>query len=197
VAIDGTVIGTITTDATGSGRLVLSSRPKGPNQAPLPANFPASLAAGAKVTIGDNTAGDNLLSGTLAVPTPGRGEHRGDDGDHEEDENEINLAANLTGTTAATATAVFHSETEDGTTKSLFAVKVKGGHTGDVLAVAVDGVTVGSITIDANGNGSLAFSTSAKSTAVPFPANFPTTIGANSTITVGTILSGMLAAKVD
>ncbi len=64
VAIDGTVVGQITTDANGAGKLVLSSHPKG-NQQLLPADFPA-ITAGTSVTVGS-------LSGTFATPSDSAG----------------------------------------------------------------------------------------------------------------------------
>jgi hypothetical protein len=59
VAIDGTIVGQLTTDETGAGSLVLSSDPTG-TQELLPAGFPTNVSAGSTVTVG-------TLSGTLGV----------------------------------------------------------------------------------------------------------------------------------
>jgi trimeric autotransporter adhesin len=59
VAIDGTVVGQLTTDDTGAGSLVLSSNPTG-TQELLPTGFPTSVTSGSTVTVGS-------LSGTLGV----------------------------------------------------------------------------------------------------------------------------------
>jgi hypothetical protein len=61
VAIGGVTVGTLTTDSSGAGTLVLSSNPTGSQQA-LPSNFPTSIAAGTVVTVGS-------LSGTFATAT--------------------------------------------------------------------------------------------------------------------------------
>jgi hypothetical protein len=64
VSINGVVVGHLMTDATGAGMLVLSSK-----AGTLPANFPAMVAAGDKVTVGTAT-------GVLAA-----GGHQGEDED--------------------------------------------------------------------------------------------------------------------
>jgi hypothetical protein len=61
VAVDGTVVGQLSTDSTGAGSLVLSSNPQGSEQQ-LPTNFPTTIAAGSTVTVG-------TLTGTLAAET--------------------------------------------------------------------------------------------------------------------------------
>ncbi len=73
VAIDGTVVGQITTDSNGAGSLVLSSNPKNSNEQPLPADFPTTVTAGSTITVG-------TLSGTLA--TSEYGGHFGHFGRH-------------------------------------------------------------------------------------------------------------------
>ena len=76
---------------------------------------------------------------------------------HDEgDENEVNLTAQLTDTTGAvTGTAIFKSETEDGNTESKLVVTINGAAASTDIAVMIDGNTVGTISTDANGNGSL------------------------------------------
>jgi hypothetical protein len=61
VTIGGVTIGTLTTDSSGAGTLVLSSNPTGSQQT-LPSNFPTSIAAGTAVAVGS-------LSGTFATAT--------------------------------------------------------------------------------------------------------------------------------
>jgi hypothetical protein len=60
VVIDGTTVGTLTTDSTGAGTLTLSSNPSGTEQS-LPPNFPA-VSSGSTITVGS-------LSGTFATST--------------------------------------------------------------------------------------------------------------------------------
>jgi hypothetical protein len=185
VAINGTVVGQLNTDANGNGSLTFKSNPHGPNQSPFPANFPTSLATGDKVTVGTS------LSGTLAAASD-----HDDEGDHDHEGDEDNgtrLTADLTGSTSATAKVSYQTETEDGTTEASFSVKVHGAAANATLPVAIDGVVVGQVMTDANGNGSLVFSTHPHGSEVAFPADFPTSLAAGATVTVGTDLSGTLA----
>ena len=62
VIINSVTVGQITTDATGRGKLELSSTPHGTRELPLPANMPV-IAAGSTVQIGTE------LSGTFIDPT--------------------------------------------------------------------------------------------------------------------------------
>ena len=194
VSVGGVVVGTIMTDANGNGQLMFKSNPHG-NQVGFPANFPTNVAAGTPVTVGTD------LTGMLAVPSQG---HHGDndqgdnnqgdqgdddqgDHDHGEGEAQTRLTANLTGTGTATGTVSFTSETDDGVTNSKFTATVMGAAANSTLNVAINGVTVGTIMTDANGNGSLVFSTNPKGTQLPFPANFPTSLASGATVTIGTV----------
>ena len=68
------------------------------------------------------------------------------------------------------ANANFETETEDNGIKQRFRAQVKVGTPGTTVDVVVDGVTVGQITVDAQGRGQLLFSTDG---GAPFPADFP------------------------
>jgi hypothetical protein len=57
IDVNGTSVGTITTDATGAGKVTLS-------------DLSATVAAGSTITVVDST-GATVLSGTFAAPTPG------------------------------------------------------------------------------------------------------------------------------
>ncbi|MBX3403012.1 MAG: hypothetical protein KF699_06320 [Phycisphaeraceae bacterium] len=57
VRADGRLVGTITADGLGTGKLELRPTPDNPNEAPIPADFP-KLRAGAVITVGS-------MSGTL------------------------------------------------------------------------------------------------------------------------------------
>ncbi len=67
VTLDGVAVGQITTNAQGSGQIVISSNPQGP-QLPLPTNFPTGIASGTTVGVSD-TSGAVDLSGSLAAVT--------------------------------------------------------------------------------------------------------------------------------
>jgi large repetitive protein len=174
VAIDGTSVGQITTDANGNGSLTFKTDPHGPKQTAFPANFPATLIAGDKVTVGAD------LSGTLALPS-------------EATETHTHLIAALSSTTGGTATVNFESSTEDGVTHSTFKVNVNGAAANTTLNVSINGTVVGQVTTDANGNGSLIFSTNPQGpNQSAFPANFPATLLAGDKIAIGANLNGTL-----
>ena len=183
VAVDGTVVGQITTDDNGAGSLELSSNPDDSDEQQLPADFPTTIADGSAVTVG-------LLSGTLAVPTSiGGGCHGGDGGESDH----TRLSTPLTdSSSSATGGAVYSTHTYDGTTTTRFAVRVRGATADSTLDVAVDGTVVGQIMTDGNGNGSLVLSSDPKNAnEQPLPADFPT-VTDGSTVTVGS-LSGTMA----
>lgn len=58
VRVDGRVVGTVTADALGTGKLELRPTPDSPGELPIPSDFP-KLRAGAVVTVGS-------MSGTLS-----------------------------------------------------------------------------------------------------------------------------------
>ena len=142
-----------------------------------------TLAAGDKITIGTD-----YLGGSFAVATP-HGHH----GDFTVNRQGAKLTNSDT-TSTTKAFAEYTTATFNETTTSVFRVHVKGGKAGDVLDVKVNGVSVGSVTLNTDGVGKLVFSTNPKGSAVAFPANFPV-ITATTTITVqvGETLSGTLA----
>ncbi|HVU86018.1 MAG TPA: hypothetical protein VHD36_01775 [Pirellulales bacterium] len=184
VAVGGTDVGTITTDANGAGKLVLSSNPDS-NEQSLPANFPTTVTSGTAVTVG-------TLSGSLATPTNSGGGCGG--GEHGGLTDVTRLTATLTDpSSSATGTVSYKSgTTEDGTTVTRFKVTVTGATASTTLDVAVGGTVVGQITTDASGGGSLTLSSHPKnSNEQSLPSNFPTSITSGTAVTVGT-LSGTL-----
>jgi hypothetical protein len=182
VSVDGTIIGQITTDANGAGKLVLSSNPQGANEQQLPSNFPTTVAAGSTITVG-------TASGSLAAPTV-----TGDSGCGREQAG-TTLSAQLTDSgPSATGTAAYWTGTVDGTATTKFKVSVTGAMASSTLDVAVDGTVVGQITTDTSGAGSLVLSSNPQGSEQQLPTDFPITAAAGSSVTVGT-LSGTLAAS--
>jgi len=165
VAIDGTVVGQITTNANGNGRLIFSSRGRGSTET-FPDNFPTDLAAGVTVKIGDAT-------GELNSRFANSG-----------DADRIRLASFLSDPDSSVrATVNFSSETEDdGTTETKMVVKVAGADANTSLDVTIDGVTVGTITTNARGRGTLVLSSEDGT----LPATFPATFESGADVTVGT-----------
>jgi len=88
------------------------------------------------------------------------------------------------------------SKASHGTSNTNFNVNVTGATANSTLNVAIGGVVVGQIATDASGAGSLALASNPTGTQQALPANFPTTISADSVITVGT-LTGTLASTRD
>ncbi len=83
-----------------------------------------------------------------------------------------------------------------GTSSTNFNVNVTGAMANSTLNVAIGGVVVGHIATDASGAGSLALASNPTGTQQALPANFPTTISANSAITVGTLTGTLGSARV-
>ena len=192
VSLGGTDVGTITTDANGAGKLVLSSNPDA-NEQSLPSNFPTSVSAGAVVTVG-------TLGGSLATPTSTGGGCGGEGGgEHGRLTGVTRLTASLTDpSSSATGTVAFKTGTAaDGTTVTRFRVTVTGATASTTLDVSVDGTVVGQITTDSSGDGSLMLSSNPRNShEQQLPSNFPTTITSGSVVTVGT-LSGTLATPTE
>lgn len=198
VHVAGTSVGSLTTDATGNGSLKLSSQP-GSSSVAFPGNWPAINAGSAIDVVG-------LVNGTLQVSTDNdvqegeqdergsRGERddKSESGEQSESVNSTELGAVLSGTTAATGTANFESETRRGTPVSTFVLRVNGAAVNNTYAVEVAKVNVGSFTTDINGNATLRFSSQPRGTSVAFPANWQA-VGAGTTVDVVGLMNGMFA----
>ncbi len=179
ITLGGVVIGQLTTDANGNGKLVLSSNPQGSQQA-LPANFPAGVASGDAVSVTDAASLD--LTGTLQAPTPAA--------------LGTLLTAQLTGTgTSATANVQYAQSTANGTSNTVFAVQIQGATANDALTIQLAGVTIGGVTTDANGNALLVLSSNPQGNQQALPADFPTGISAGATVSVTDDLSFSLTGS--
>jgi hypothetical protein len=174
-------VGSITTDANGAGSLTLSSNP-GDDEQPLPANFPADVAAGTVVTVG-------AMSGTLGKT---RGNGHGHHGCH--GEAGAAFRASLSDETGAAATVNYSSSTRNGTTNTKLSVSVTGAAASSSLDVAIDGTVVGQVATDETGAGSLVLASNPTGTQQQLPANFPTTINASTSVSVGTMTGSFAAA---
>jgi len=170
VNVGGTTVGTLTTDANGAGSLVLSSNPTGTEQA-LPTNFPTSIAGGTTVSVG-------TLSGTLATQF-----NNGHGLLHQ------NLTANLTDSTSTSAagTIAYNTSLVHGIPQTTFSANVTGAAANGTLNVVVGSTTVGTITTDATGAGSLMLSSNPTGTQQLLPTNFPTSIAAGTNVSVGSL----------
>lgn len=178
VTIGDTVVGQITTDADGAGQLVLSSDPEDDEQA-LPADFPTDIAAGTTVSVGS-------LNGTLATG----GRHSG--GCHATDRTALETSLTDPDNSAASGTVVYRTSTRNSVTTTRLSVSVTGAAADSSLDVSIGDVVVGQVATDSTGAGTLVLSSDPGDDESPLPANFPTSIAAGTTVTVGT-LSGTLA----
>ena len=109
---------------------------------------------------------------------------------------QTSLSAMLTDATnsSASGTVTFTlSKASHGTSTTNFNVDVTGATANSTLNVAIGGVVVGQISTDATGAGSLALASNPTGTQQALPGNFPTSVSANSVVTVGT-LTGTLAS---
>lgn len=185
------VIGQITTDVNGNGKLVVKTSSKTTGGV----TFPTTVDATTVVKIGTD------LTGTLAIPTkPTKPEKPS-----------TNLAVTRIGASLSDSTGVstlkasinYESVTINGTVMSAFRVCVSGGKLDQVVDVTIsstDATTgvvtktlVGTIKLDANGKGQLLYTTNSvlKGIAQPFPKDFPV-ITPGLTVQVDT-LTGTLA----
>jgi len=141
VAIGGTTLGTITTNANGAGHLVLFSNPRG-NQPGLPAGFRVNSAD--TLTVTAESPASDTLTGTFAAPQPPQ---------------VTNLKATLTDSQGGTGkgVALYHSVTKDGTTHSDLEIAVTNATPNSSLDVFVNGGTtsIGTVKTDAHGRGVL------------------------------------------
>lgn len=174
VTVGATVVGQVTTDASGNAKVTFSSDPTGTQQAFLAV---PTATSGDTVTIG-------TLSGALATPTfsgGGCGAHEG-----------TRFAATLTDpASAATGSVKLSTHTEDGATVTKLTVKISGAAASTTFDVLVGTTVAGQVTTDDAGNASAVFSSNPTGTQLPFLA-IPTGSDGLS-VTIGT-LSGSLAA---
>jgi hypothetical protein len=182
VMIGTTPIGTLATDSTGAGTLVLSSDPTGTEPA-LPVDFPTSITPGTIVSV-------DTLSGPLDVPTSSHG------GGCESTQTSLTTTLADPNGGAGAGTASYTTSTKHGVTTTNFLVSVTGLTGGQTYDVLIGTTPVGSITADDTGAGSLALSSNPTGNQQALPAGFPTSIDPGTSVTVGT-LTGNLATSTD
>jgi trimeric autotransporter adhesin len=127
LAINGTTIGNITLDSTGTGTLIVPVSGLG-----------TTVAATSTVTFGSSFAG------ALATATSTSG-----------DQDKANLSGSLTDTAGDTATVTYQTGKLLGTKEAVFTVTGDTSAEGTSQEVVVDGTDVGTIAIDSTGAGTL------------------------------------------
>lgn len=177
VSIAGTVVGQITTDANGAGKLVLSSDPHGDETA-LPDEFPTDVAVDTAVSVG--TLSGTLVAGPIGCAAPlGFAAPLG-----------TGFVAPLSDADNSTARGVvgvrtFASETE-------VVVKVSGAEASSSLDVTIGDTVVGQVATDEYGAGKLVLSTDPTDDETELPDEVAAAITTETTVSVGT-LSGTFA----
>jgi hypothetical protein len=110
------------------------------------------------------------------------------------DSDETSFTATLTDSSGtATGTATYSTQTFEGEVETTFSVTVAAATADTTFDVTVGDTVVGQLTTDDTGAGSLVLSSNPTGTEQELPADFPSNIGADTAITVGT-LSGSLVA---
>ncbi len=182
VTVAGVVVGSITVGDDGTGSLVLSSNPQ-TGETALPTDFPTGNLKGAVISVGAD------LTGTLSlgVGTQHGGHHHGT--------TVTRLSGTLTDTAGtATGSATLKIVTKsDSSTNTRFTVSVTGATASTDLDVSINGTSIGTLTADANGAGSVTFATNPKTGQTALPANFPVGDLTGATVTVGGTISGSLS----
>lgn len=184
ILLGGVTIGQITVSAGGVGKVEFSNQPDDVDELPLPVNLPA-ITAGTTVAIG------SIASGTFAIQADSDDDSN-DGPDTDDDSQEVELKAALTGATAATGKIEFESEVDDGVQESKLNVEIRNATPNTTLDVTVNGVVIGQITTDTNGRGKLKFrSQPDDSDEQLFPTDFVALV-AGDVIGIGGIVSGTL-----
>ena len=94
---------------------------------------------------------------------------------------------------SATGTATYKTQYVDGAIETTFSASISGATANTTFDVAIGDTVVGQITTDDSGAGELLLSSNPTGTELALPDNFPTNIGADTAITIGT-LTDMLTA---
>jgi hypothetical protein len=152
LTIGGTSLGTVAIDSTGAGTLVVPT-----------SSVASSVAAGTTVAVG-------TLNGSFAASTTTTS--------HEH----TSLSASLTDDNGNTATVTYQTGKLLGTKESVVTVAGDTTDAGTSVSVAVGGTTIGSVTLDSTGSGTLIVPT----------ASVATTVAAGDAVTVGSF-SGTFA----
>lgn len=148
VQLDGTSIGSLTTDASGNGSLKLT-------------NLTNTVNVSSALTIGD-------VTGTFsAAPSEYESENNEHSGREGHCGGEAAFTATISNSTGATGTASYFTNTNS------LKVKVTGATASTTLDVQMDGKSIGSVSTDASGNGTVTVK------------SLTSAVTATSTLTVG------------
>ena len=175
--VDGVNVGPLTVDVTGKGKLKLKSNPD-VDEVGLPGNFP-------NVSEGSTILVQGLMQGTFGAAISGVVGGEG--------VTEGEFAATLTGDGQGTAS---YSVKVDSNVEREFEIEVQDAVTGS-YSVLVAGVNVGTIEVDAEGEGKLKLSTDPRFDhgELLMPHNFPD-VANGVTVAIDGLVSGTFAEVV-
>jgi len=186
VTVNGVVVLSVTLDDFGNARLDFSSQPNALGEDQLPASFPDAN--------GGDLVGVGEWSGRFEDNADADSEQHADRDDDEANDGQqgggLELGAELSASDSSLRAKVrFESEADD----SDLSVRVRGGEPGSTLDFAVDGVVLGTLTLDQYGFAKLEFDAHVDEGELPFPADFVAPVE-GTPFTVGP-LSGTFTAE--
>jgi hypothetical protein len=199
VLVDSVLVGQITSDSRGRGELKFSNEPGEHNA--FPVNFP-TITPGTIVQVGNGLFG--TFNGTLQMPTaienlplsetPDSNSHD----DFSDDEFEVSddfsdevphLESYLSGVNGVRGKASFEVEFDDGSYKAELDIRVRDGQPLSTYDFHVDGLFVGTVSLDAQGRGRVSFSSMPEPDESLLPID-SLSIKVGTTVSVGDILTG-------
>jgi hypothetical protein len=199
VLVDSVLVGQVTSDSRGRGELKFSNEPGEHNA--FPVNFPI-ITPGTIVQVGNGLFG--TFNGTLQMPTaienlplsetPDSNSHD----DFSDDEFEVSddfsdevphLESYLSGVNGVRGKASFEVEFDDGSYKAELDIRVRDGQPLSTYDFHVDGLFVGTVSLDAQGRGRVSFSSLPEPDESLLPID-SLSIKVGTTVSVGDILTG-------
>jgi hypothetical protein len=199
VLVDSVLVGQVTSDSRGRGELKFSNEPGEHNA--FPVNFP-TITPGTIVQVGNGLFG--TFNGTLQMPTaienlplsetPDSNSHD----DFSDDEFEVSddfsdevphLESYLSGVNGVRGKASFEVEFDDGSYKAELDIRVRDGQPLSTYDFHVDGLFVGTVSLDAQGRGRVSFSSMPEPDESLLPID-SLSIKVGTTVSVGDILTG-------
>lgn len=163
ITLDGVVIGQLTVSINGAGVVEYSNQPDDPDELLLPEHLPA-VTAGATISVGAIASGTfrerselpSVPLGGTSAASPGSAAR--ESGIAFAPSTEFELEGRLSGTTLARGVVEFDREFEHGVLERKFEVEIVNAPANALLDVRINGVLVGQIQTDFQGQGELELS---------------------------------------
>jgi Dockerin type I domain len=183
VAINGLVLGNLTTDFKGRGKLVFSQGDDNSSHLPLPSNLPP-ITAQTELVIGDVVRG--RLSGLSAnALLNNRNDSSSQAGNNQQIGSSNSSAWLATFPTVGSLKrgAEFETETEDGASKSQLKIEIEDAQAGQEFPITLGELSLGSVTANSRGKAKAIWSTSPRIGEKLFTN--PVTVSEGTTIQIG------------